>query len=129
MKKGKQMKTHTEKLVIYPSKTVAGFFYNSIVGFKGTEYDAKEFARQQNFSGGIEIYDPQTRKLNERMTTKNTCLVATAPELLELCKLLFEALNSSGVLNRHSQPFGSRTTYWKLLRDTIAKAEGEEIIN
>jgi len=56
---------NTEKLVIYPSKTVGDLYYNSIAGFKGDVHDAKEFARQHNFGGGVEIYNPQTRKFRK----------------------------------------------------------------
>jgi len=55
----------TEKLVIYESKTVGGMYYNKTVGFYGDIHDAKEFARQHNFSGGVEIYNPQARKFRK----------------------------------------------------------------
>ena len=52
-------------------------------------------------------------------------LIAAAPELLDACKMMFEALDNRGQIDRRSQPWGTRTTFWKILRDIIANAESE----
>ena len=55
----------------------------------------------------------------------NARLIAAAPELLDACKMMFEALDNRGQIDRRSQPWGTRTTFWKILRDIIANAESE----
>ena len=65
------------------------------------------------------------RKDHPEWNESNARLIAAAPELLEACKMMFEALDNRGQIDRRSQPWGTRTTFWKILRDIIAKAESE----
>ena len=65
------------------------------------------------------------RKDHPEWNEANARLIAAAPELLDACKMMFEALDNRGQIDRRSQPWGTRTTFWKILRDIIAKAESE----
>jgi hypothetical protein len=54
---------NTEKMVIV--KACGAMYVNTNLGFHGSINQAKEYAKNHNFGGGVEIYNPRTRKFKK----------------------------------------------------------------
>jgi len=52
------MKTtkNTEKFVVFHNPTQKGIFVNTHCDFKGSAEEAKEYATQHNYGGGVEAF-------------------------------------------------------------------------
>lgn len=57
-----ELKTNSEKMVVFTDKTdKRGMYFNLALNFVGNKNDAKTFAANHHFGGGVEVYDRKTK--------------------------------------------------------------------